>query len=97
MYLFCSPDYAFYLRFSVDQKVTVSNTLKTFHATGLFLYYLKISENLSNSVFIGHWKRPVPSNGLMISIITTTDAWVGKTLLREKKKKKGMKNLVSFL
>ena len=40
--------------------------LNPFHATGVFLYPLKTSENgRSSDVFRGYRKRPVALNGLM--------------------------------
>ena len=40
--------------------VKLKNNINSFHATGLFLYLLKISENLRFSdVFMGYRKRPV--------------------------------------
>ena len=46
-------------------KLAFKKPFKPFHATGLFLYTLKISENLwIPDVFRGYRKRPVAWNGL---------------------------------
>ena len=67
--------------------------VKPFHATGLFLFPLKISENLWFSVFRGYRKRPVTWNGLVdetIHFLPTSNTTVGfstnsKTILYQVK------------
>ena len=53
------------IHLSIDNKTTLTYLVNPFHTAGLFLYPLKISENLSFSdVFSGHRKGPVAWNGL---------------------------------
>ena len=45
--------------------IEMEDCLNSFHATGIFQYPLKTSENLwFSDVFRGYWKRPMAWNGL---------------------------------
>ena len=47
--------------------------LNSFHVTVLFLYLLKMSENLwFSNIFRGYWKRPVVWNRLMYQLLFIT-------------------------
>ena len=70
--------------FSFDHKAA-DNFISPLHATGLFLYPLKASENQRFSdVFKGYRKRPVAWNGLIKSVPYPELFWAYRYMYRDR-------------